>query len=110
MNFCEKCGNLLIAEKRSGKSGLYCRKCNKFFKAKGVKSTIISEKIEQEDETIKVFNEDDDYKQYPKAKDVICEKCGNNEAYWFLQQTRGGDEPQTKFYCCSKCKHKWREY
>lgn len=39
-----------------------------------------------------------------------CEKCGNKEAYFWLQQTRAGDEPETKFLKCTKCKHTWRDY
>ncbi len=41
---------------------------------------------------------------------VECPKCGNNEAFWWFLQTRGGDEPTTQFYRCKKCEHTWREY
>ena len=58
---------------------------------------------------IVVVEKDEELKQYPKAK-ILCPKCGHKEAYWYLQQTRGGDEPQTKFLCCTKCGYKWREY
>lgn len=39
-----------------------------------------------------------------------CKKCKNNEAYYWLIQTRSGDEPPTQFFKCTKCKHTWREY
>ncbi len=39
-----------------------------------------------------------------------CPKCGHNEAYWVLRQTRGADEPETRILQCTKCGHKWREY
>ena len=45
----------------------------------------------------------------PTAK-IICEKCKNNEATWVIRQTRAADEPSTRIYQCTKCKHKWREY
>ncbi|PIX51125.1 MAG: transcription factor S [Candidatus Aenigmarchaeota archaeon CG_4_10_14_0_8_um_filter_37_24] len=109
IEFCKKCGNLLIAEKRSGRYGWYCRRCNKFSSDDKAKTTALSEKIRDEDEKIKVVNPEDEYLQYP-VTDVHCDKCHNNKAYWVLQQTRGGDEPQTKFFCCTKCKNKWREY
>jgi len=96
-------------KKNGNKKGWYCKKCDKFFSDEKAKKTTISEKIEQKDEEIKVFGEDDSYIQYP-ITDVKCGKCGNKKAYWVLQQTRGGDEPQTKFLCCTKCKNKWREY
>ncbi len=110
MKFCEKCGTLLIATRRDGKKGWYCKKCDEFFPDKNAESSAISEKIKHEDEEIKVFKEDVEYKKYPIANDVECPECGHNKAYWVLQQTRGGDEPQTKFLCCVKCKYKWREY
>jgi len=45
----------------------------------------------------------------PKTAEV-CPKCGNDEAYWVLRQTRGSDEPETRIFECTKCGHKWREY
>jgi len=45
----------------------------------------------------------------PRAQ-VECPKCGNNEAFWVLRQTRAADEPETKIYRCTKCSHSWREY
>ncbi len=41
---------------------------------------------------------------------VECPKCGHNEAFWVLRQTRAADEPETKIYRCVKCTHSWREY
>ncbi len=108
MKFCPKCGNLMIASK-NGRVGYLCRKCGYFVKEKGIVSTSISEKPMGEDEKIRVMKAGEDLEQYPKTK-AICSNCGHNEAYWCLQQTRGGDEPQTKFLCCTKCKYKWREY
>ena len=39
-----------------------------------------------------------------------CPKCGHNEAFWWILQTRSGDEPPTQFYRCVKCSHTWRSY
>ncbi len=108
MKFCEKCGNLMIAEKRKGKLVYVCRKCGHTSRVK-VKSTKISEVLKAKEEKIPVVRKDEAFKQYPKTK-IICPKCGNNEAYWYMQQTRSGDEPPTHFYCCTKCGYKWREY
>ncbi|MEE9241845.1 MAG: zinc ribbon domain-containing protein, partial [Nitrosopumilaceae archaeon] len=41
---------------------------------------------------------------------IDCEKCGNNEAVWWMLQTRSADEPTTQFYRCIKCSHTWRNY
>ncbi len=42
--------------------------------------------------------------------EVECQKCGNKLAEWWLRQTRGADEPETRFFRCTKCRHTWREY
>ena len=39
-----------------------------------------------------------------------CSKCENKEAYFWTSQTRAGDEAETKFFRCTKCKYTWREY
>ena len=45
----------------------------------------------------------------PKTK-IVCEKCGNDEAYWWMVQTRSIDESTTQFYRCTNCEHTWRDY
>ncbi len=45
----------------------------------------------------------------PKTK-ILCEKCSNNEAFWWMVQTRSIDESMTQFYRCTKCGHTWRNY
>lgn len=45
----------------------------------------------------------------PKTK-IYCEKCSNNEAFWWMVQTRSIDESMTQFYRCTKCGHTWRDY
>ncbi len=109
MIFCEKCGNLMIAEKKRKRLVYTCRKCGHTLRGKRVVSTSIFEKMKTKKEKIPIITEKDALEQYPKTK-IICPECENNEAYWFMQQTRSGDEPPTRFYCCTKCGHKWREY
>jgi DNA-directed RNA polymerase subunit M len=107
--FCEKCGNLMFPEKKGKKLAYICRKCGHTSSSKKIKITDISEKLGIEGKKVLVMEEDEAFKQYPKTK-IMCPKCDHNEAYWYMQQTRGGDEPPTRFYCCTKCGHKWREY
>ena len=38
-----------------------------------------------------------------------CSKCDNDTAYWYLQQIRGADESETRFFVCTKCEYRWRE-
>ena len=39
-----------------------------------------------------------------------CPECGHNKAFYWSKQTRAGDEPETNFFKCEKCKHQWRDY
>jgi len=108
MKFCEKCGNLMFPGKKGRGLVYICRNCGHISHSKKI-TTSISERIKNEKRKIPILTEEDALKQYPKTK-IICPKCGNNEAYWYMQQTRAADEPPTRFYSCTKCGHKWREY
>lgn len=46
----------------------------------------------------------------PLDSDAVCPKCSHTGAYYLLKQTRSADEPETKFYTCEECGHRWREY
>ena len=50
---------------------------------------------------------DEEVETLPLA-DAECPKCQHNKAYFWMVQTRAGDEPETKFYKCEKCKHIWK--
>jgi DNA-directed RNA polymerase subunit M len=45
----------------------------------------------------------------PKTK-YDCKKCGHNQAFFWTLQTRSSDEPETRFYKCTKCNTVNREY
>ncbi len=42
--------------------------------------------------------------------DAVCPKCGHDKAFWFTRQTRASDEPETQFFICKQCSHRWRKY
>ena len=113
MKFCEKCGNLLFAEKHGKSVVLICRKCGKKYKAKGVdKKLSVEEKFVKQKKDIVVIEKREAESELPMIN-VLCPKCGNKEAYWWTQETAGlTDESATPtiFYQCTKCKHKWRSY
>lgn len=41
--------------------------------------------------------------------DARCPDCGNDRAYWYIQQIRAADESETRFFVCTECEHTWRE-
>ncbi len=102
--FCPKCGSILRLRDKGGKKVLYCS-CG-FTKnlekddSTPIKETVVGAKKIEVVENIETN---------PKIK-ATCERCGNNIAYYWTQQTRGADEPETRFFKCTKCNHTWREY
>ena len=101
MEFCEKCGAIIIVEEDKA----FCPSCN--HKQKKKPRIEASENIAKK-ESISVIKEDAD-NTYPIV-DMECSKCGNKKAYFWTTQTRASDESETKFYKCVKCLHTWRKY
>jgi DNA-directed RNA polymerase subunit M len=101
MEFCEKCGGVIMLNE--GKAS--CARCN--YKPRKKVKIESSEKIDRRD-AIAVINEDEE-NTYPIVQ-IDCPKCENKKAYFWTTQTRSSDEPETKFYKCTKCKHTWRAY
>ena len=99
MVFCPKCKSLMFPKGNK----FYCSKCG-YEKGKSG-SNIVVEK-QKEKETVFLEKQEN---LLPKTR-VECPKCGNNEAYWVLRQTRASDEPETRIYTCTKCEHRWRAY
>lgn len=101
--FCPKCGSILRPKDKSGKKVLYCD-CG-FSKSANGESAEITHTV-AEKKRIEVM---ENVEVYPKVK-IHCEKCSNQVAYYWTQQTRAADEPETRFFKCTKCSHTWREY
>ncbi|MAH42267.1 transcription factor S [archaeon] len=105
MNFCPKCGSIMVPVKKRTAAVLTCRKCN-YTQKKGVKSVKITEKPQKANKVVVL---EKNVTSLPKTEKE-CPKCNHRKAYWWLQQTRGTDEPPTQFFKCEKCSHAWREY
>lgn len=52
----------------------------------------------------------DESREMLPMTDAECPKCKHPKAYFWTMQTRAGDEAETKFLKCEKCKHTWRDY
>ena len=102
--FCPKCGSILRPKEKAGKRVLYCD-CG-FSKAPGEEA---STEIRETTMGVKKIQVVENVEINPKIK-AKCEKCANTIAYYWTQQTRGADEPETRFFKCSKCNYTWREY
>jgi DNA-directed RNA polymerase subunit M len=100
MEFCPKCGAVLIQKRKN----YGCARCDYSTKEKLKIKT--SEKIEEKTKVAIVKKE---MNTLPVVVEK-CKKCGNDKAYFWTIQTRAGDEAETKFFKCTKCDHTWREY
>jgi DNA-directed RNA polymerase subunit M len=102
MKFCPKCE---VRLKSNNTSSLSCPKCD--YSESSSKET----KKETKDEVpeLNIFEGNEGKEALPSIK-IDCEKCGNNEAVWWMLQTRSADEPTTQFYRCIKCSYTWRNY
>ena len=104
MKFCPKCEVKL----KKSDFGLQCSKCG-YTEGEKIKQ---QKKIVDDSESINEFNVfegNEGEESHPTIK-IECEKCGNDEAVWWMLQTRSADEPTTQFYRCSKCRYTWRNY
>jgi len=80
-----------------------CNSCGEKKKKQG--TAVVVEKQKQK-ETVVLEKKID---ILPKTR-IECPKCGNNEAFWILRQTRASDEPETKIFTCTKGEQRRRQY
>ena len=111
IKFCPKCGSVLYPTVRDGRKILVCPKCGYEEEAADVDYTFVRRAKRSPKDRIIIV----DTTQPPPTAVVLkgkiqCPKCGNDEIYFWMQQTRAADEPPTRFYRCPKCGYSWREY
>lgn len=109
IEFCKKCGGLLIPKKAGKKVILVCRACSWKGVTKLKKEFKLSVSEQKPTKEILVVDKKSRVDILPKTQ-VQCPKCENREAFWWMQQTRSADEPATRFFRCTKCGYTWREY
>ena len=85
---------------------LACPKCGE----ETTHSSAVVQKLAKPKEPVVVIgNEGKKIQTLPRTK-VSCQKCGHDEAFYWMVQTRGGDEAMTQFFRCTECGATWREY
>jgi len=101
MEFCPKCGCVLVGNKKDFK----CPRCG--YKSKSKIKIEASETLKKVPEIGVITDKDVDVFPVTNAN---CPKCNYKEAYFWTSQGRAADEAEVRFYRCMKCKHTWREY
>ena len=103
MKFCPKCEVRL----KQNNSSMECPKCG--YSEGGSQNIKKSNEKENSVSEFNVLNENEGKEALSTIK-IDCEKCGNDQAVWWMLQTRSADEPTTQFYRCLKCNYTWRNY
>jgi DNA-directed RNA polymerase subunit M len=107
MQFCPKCHLALIPIKKEKAIVLACPNCGEVTR----RSHPVVLKLGTARESVVVIGREEEKSiQALPTMQVICQKCGNGEAFYWMVQTRGGDEASTQFFRCTKCGATWREY
>ena len=101
--FCPKCGSVLLPKKEGNKKVIVCS-CG--YKSDNIELTKITETVTKKEKEVEVIEKEIEI--LPKT-DAKCDKCGHKTAFFWTLQTRAGDEPETKFMRCEKCRHTWRD-
>jgi len=104
LKFCDNCGALCKPHPKEKK--YVCPKCGWSCE---LDVLTVSRRLNPEEKIVVVGQSEREISTMPKTR-VVCEKCGNEEAYWWMVQTRGVDESITQFYRCTRCGYTWRDY
>ncbi|WP_135365568.1 transcription factor S [Halosimplex halophilum] len=106
MQFCDDCGSMMHSE--GGE--MVCKSCG----ATAGRDDELAEQFvstaEQSGDEVVETEEGANFEGKPKDKSVTCEDCGNGVAWYTIKQTGSADEPPTRFFKCTECGHRWREY
>ena len=102
--FCPKCGSILLPKRSQNDEVKMMCSCGYMKKADDASK--ITETMSKSKKIDVVTQKE----ELLPTTDAECSKCGNATAYYWLIQTRAGDEPETKFLRCTKCDHTWRDY
>lgn len=102
MQFCPKCGALLLPKEENPKK----MRCSCGYNPKQKKIVSVSERVEDKP---KIEVVDRKLETLPTMT-MDCPECGNKKVFYWLMQTRAADEAETQFFRCTKCNHQWRQY
>ena len=106
MQFCDECGSMMHA---TGDE-MVCSSCGETQPRDEARAAdFISTEAQTDDDVIET-SADAAFEGKPTAKDVTCDKCDHNEAWYTIKQTASADEPPTRFFKCKACGYRWREY
>jgi len=105
MQFCDECGSMM--KKEDGV--MVCSSCGYEAEQQRDSEEFISTTEQTGDELIE-SSADANFEGKPTDDSVICDECGNGKAWYTIKQTGSADEPPTRFFKCTECGNRWRDY
>ena len=105
--FCPKCGSILLPKSIGGKIITQCSCGYSGGEGSGKITETVRQASKREERKFEAIGPE---KSRLPLTDVECPKCHHGQAHYWTRQTRAGDEGETKFHQCAKCKHTWRDY
>ena len=108
MQFCDDCGTMLVAD--GDKMVCTNEECGRTHERDAEREAAFVTTESQTFDDVIEADESANFEGKPIASDVICEECDNREAWYTLKQTASADEPPTRFFKCTNCGYRWREY
>jgi len=105
MQFCDECGSMM--KKQNGI--MKCSSCEYEAEQEGDAEGFVTTTEQTGDELIET-SEDANFEGKPTDDSVNCDDCGNGEAWYTIKQTGSADEPPTRFFKCTECGNRWRDY
>lgn len=109
VGFCPKCGSIMQPRTVGGRREMYCSKCGYTAPLSMSQQSIKVEVARNPKDRTNVVSKQS-LSTMEKVRGIACPKCGHDEAFFWMLQTRAADEPPTRFYKCAKCGYTWREY
>ncbi|MFB1062503.1 transcription factor S [Natrinema sp. CBA1119] len=108
MQFCDDCGSMMKA--RGDRMVCTNDDCGASSERDREQEDAFVTTESQTDGEVIESSEEANFEGKPKATDIICDECGAEEAWYTLKQTASADEPPTRFFKCTECGYRWREY
>ena len=106
MQFCDDCGSMMVSEAGT----MVCTSCGASAdRDEELAAEFVSTEAQTDDDVIET-EEGANFEGKPTSSDVHCDECGNGVAWYTIKQTGAADEPPTRFFKCTECGYRWREY
>ncbi|MFB6070939.1 MAG: transcription factor S [Halanaeroarchaeum sp.] len=105
MQFCEECGSMMRAEG----DAMVCTACGNEQPRDDDLAESYTSTVAQDDSDVVETEEGATFEGKPTAEEE-CPECGTEEAWYTIKQTGSADEPPTRFFKCTECGARWRDY